>query len=302
MERKIIREVKSAYYDLYFIQKKIALNNENQELTRKFESVAKTQYEVGMGTQADILRSQTELSMLINEENNLKIEKKLAETSINILLYRNPDDQVGLIKNIKKNLMEFEYAKLMPLAIKNNSELNEIRQNIEMNNAEIMMAKREYYPDLMFRIMYKDMADTSDDFFSSMFAVNIPLAFWSAGKYKGKVDEETEKLKKTKEDLRAAENMLNLKVREALYGIKTGLNSMLLYENTVIPQANQTLISTLAAYQTGRAEFFSLIEACRTLLAAKQDFYMSEVNYMSNIAALEESVGLNIDEIEQNIK
>jgi outer membrane protein TolC len=77
---------------------------------------------------------------------------------------------------------------------------------------------------------------------------------------------------------------------------------MLLYENTVIPQANQTLISTLAAYQTGRAEFFSLIEACRTLLAAKQDFYMSEVNYMSNIAALEESVGLNIDEIEQNIK
>ncbi len=52
--------------------------------------------------------------------------------------------------------------------------------NVEMNKSELKASEREYYPDLMVRLMYKNMSNTPDDFWSAMLGVNIPIAFWSS--------------------------------------------------------------------------------------------------------------------------
>ena len=74
-EKKVIRDLKNAYYNLYLVQQKIRINSENQDLMHEFTNIAKSQYKVGIGKQADILRAQTELSLLINEGINLEQEK-----------------------------------------------------------------------------------------------------------------------------------------------------------------------------------------------------------------------------------
>lgn len=302
LKNKIIYELKKTYYELYFIQRKIEINKENQELLKQFIEIAKRQYEVGMGKQPDIIRAQTELSSLINEEVNLYKEKRDMETMLNTLLNRPPYQSFKIIDKIYVNIPEYSFQKLLPLAFSFRPELKGMNFNIEMYKSELKASKLELYPDLMIRVMYKNMAHTNDDYWSAMVGVNVPIALWSKNKYSGKVEENELNIKTAEEQFNSMRNMIAYELQNALVKLETSRNLYNLNKNTIIPQAEQTLQSTMAAYKTGKTEFLMLIDAYRMLLMAKLDFYMSEVNFMQAAAQLEQSVGLPINEISENIK
>jgi len=302
LKNKIIRELKSAYYELYLVQRKIEINKENQELLKQFIEIAKKQYEVGMGKQVDIIRAQTELSSLINDEVNLYKEKRDVETMLNTILNRPPYQPFKEIDSIYEVIPEFNYQQLLPIALSYRPELKGMKFNIEMSKSELKASELEFYPDFMVRVMYKNMTDTKNDFWSAMVGVNVPIAFWSKDKYSGKVEENQLNIKTAEEQFNSMKNMISYEVQNAIVKLETNRNLYNLNKNTVIPQAEQTLQSTLAAYKTGKTEFLMLIDAYRMLFMAKLDFYMSEMNLMLAKAQLEQAVGLSINQIVENIE
>lgn len=301
LERKTIRELKSAYYDLYLAQRKIEINAENQDLMRKFVDIATKQYEVGMGKQPDILRAQTELSTLINSGLNLQREKTVVESMINTILSRPPNAPIGYIPEIEANVPHWTFDQLRPLALEDRPEVRAMNYNIEMKKAELAASRREYFPDLMARVTYKDMAMTGEDFWAVMVGISIPIAPWAGGKVSSAVEENELNVKKAEEEYAAMKNMTLFEVQEALVKVQTNQNIVLLYRNTTIPQAEQTLESTLSAYQTGKTEFLMLIDAYRMLLMARLEYSMAIMNFMASQAQLEQAVGLDIREIERRI-
>jgi cobalt-zinc-cadmium efflux system outer membrane protein len=302
LERKVLRDLKSAYYELYLVHRKIQINAENQDLMRRFVNIASKQYEVGMGKQQDILRAQTELSTLVNGGLNLQKEKQVVESMINTILSRSPNEPLGYVPDIEADVPRWTLEQLRPLALESRAELKAMNFNIDMNRAALSLSKREYYPDLMARVMYKDMASTSNDFWSVMIGVSIPLAPWSSGKYTSKVEESQLNVKKAEDEFASMRNMTLYELQDALVKVQTNQNLVLLCKNTVIPQAEQTLQSTIVAYQTGKTEFLMLIDAYRMVLMSKLDYYMSVMSYMASQAALEQAVGMNINEIADKVR
>lgn len=300
--RKIIRDLKSAYYELYLVQRKIEVNAENQELMRRFVDIASKQYEVGMGKQPDILRAQTELSTLISDGINLQREKQVVASMINTLLSRPANAELGYVPEIEANIPKWTFEQLRPLALDNRPEVRAMSFGIEMNKAELAASQKEYFPDLMARVMYKDMAMTKDDFWAAMIGVSIPIAPWAGGKVTSKVDENELNVRRAEEEYNNMKNMTLFEVQDALVKVQTNQNIVLLYKNTTIPQAEQTLQSTIAAYQTGKTEFLMLIDAYRMLLMSRLDYYMAVMNYMASQAQLEQAVGLDLAEIEQRVQ
>jgi outer membrane protein TolC len=299
---KIIEELKNSYYELYFVDKKIEINRENQSLLKQLTQITAKQYEVGNGTQADMLRAQTELSTLNNEGVNLLKEKKDVETMLNTILSRPINSVFPAIGNIQESIPAFTYDQLSDMAFQNRPELKAMQYNIEMNKSELKASKLEYYPDFMVQLMYKNLSNTPNDFWSAMVGVDIPLAFWSKDKVTGKVEENEININTAQERLNAMKNMIASEVQSALIKIEANINLIELYKNSSIPQAEQTLQSTLSAYQTGKTEFLMLIDAYKMVLMTKLDYYMAEMNYMQSQAQLEQAVGLNINQIEEKIK
>ena len=302
LENKIITDLKSSYYELYFVEKKIQINKENQELLKQLNAIALKQYEVGIGKQADVLRAQTELSTLINDSVNLLKEKRDVETMINTILSRPVNAPLPEIENIQDTIPEWTYEQLAELAYQNRPEVKAMQYNIEMNKSELKASKLQYYPDFMVQLMYKNMSNTANDFWSAMVGVNVPLAFWSKDKFTGKVQENEINVSTAQEQLNAVKNMVASDVQSAIIKIETNKNLIDLYKNTVIPQSEQTLQSTLSAYQTGKTEFLMFIDAYKMVLSSKLNYYMAEMNYMQSQALLEQAVGLNINKIEERIK
>ncbi len=301
LERKVIRDLKSAYYELYLAQRKIQVNTENQDLLRKFVEIARKQYEVGMGSHHDILRAQTELSTLVNDGLVLVQEEKVVESMINTILSRPANAPLGTVPDIETDIPQWTFEQLRPLAIESRPELKSMNFGIEMTKADLSAARREYFPDLMVRFAYKKMNQTSPDFWDAMIGVSIPLAPWSSGQYTSRVEENEVNVRKAQNDYQNMLNMTLYEVQDALVKVQTSQSSVLLYKNTVIPQAEQTLESTLSAYQTGKTEFLMLIDAYRMVLMSRLDYYMAVMNYMSNQAQLEQAVGLSIADIKAKL-
>ncbi len=302
LERRIIRDLKSAYFELFHVQMKIQVNAENQELMKQFTEIARKQYEVGMGQQADILRAQTELSTLINEGVNLLKEKKVVESMINTTLSRPANASLGHIPDVEYTAPDWTFEQLHQLALENRPELKGMNFSIDMSKAELSGSKREYYPDIMARVTYKNMSDTKNDFWAAMVGINIPLAFWSSGRYTAKVEENELNVRKSEDDLASMRDMVSFEVQDALVKVQSNYNLVLLYKNTTIPQAEQTLQATMSAYQTGKTEFLMVVDAFRMQLMTKLDFHMAVMNYMASQAQLEQAVGLDIREISERAR
>ena len=300
LEKKIIRDIENSYYDLFFIQKKIEINKDNQELMKQFVEIAARQYEVGMGRQPDIIRSQTELSTLINEGINLQKEATDATTMINIIINREANSPLGIVPEADDSIPVLTYERISRLAFENRPELKGMQFNIEMNKSELAFSRREYYPDLMVRLMYKNMTNTGNDFWSAMFGVNVPFAFWSKNKYTNKVEEDEANIQKAEEDYNSMKNMITYDVQNALVKLETNRNLKDLSKNTIIPQAEQTMQSTIAAYQNGKTEFLMVLDAYKMLFMSRLDYYMYLMNFMQAKAQLEQAVGLDLNEIISN--
>ncbi len=302
VEWKVIRDMKAAYYEIYLVQRKIQINGENQELMRQFVQIASRQYEVGTGQHHEILRAQVELSSLINDGVILQKEKKSAEAMLNTLLSRSTDSPLGYVPDPEVSFPPLTFDQLRPLALESRPEVHAMNDAIEMNRSELQRSNREYFPDFMVRLAYKDVSLTKDDFWSAMVGINIPLAFWSQAKYTSKVEEDELMVRKAEEESVTMKNMTLFEVQDALVKVQTNLNLVLLYKNTVIPQARQTLESTIIAYQTGRSMFLWLIDIYRTLLNAQLSYHESVMDFMKSQAELEWAVGLNMEQIRERTR
>jgi len=302
LERKVISEVKSAYYELYLVQRKIQINAENQDLMRQFVQIAQKQYEVGTGQHHEVLRAQVELSELINEGVILQKEKRGAEAMLNTLLSRSTDSPLGYVTDPDVSLPPLTFEQLRPIALDSRPEVHAMQYAIEMNRSELQLSRREYFPDFMLRLAYKDMAETPNNFWSAMVGINVPLAFWSKDRYTSKVEENELNVRRAEEEFNSMKNMTLFEVQDALVKVQANQNLVLLYKNTVIPQARQTLETTIIAYQTGRSMFLWLIDIYRTLLNAQLSYYQAVMDFMKSQAELERAVGLSMAEIRERTR
>ncbi len=302
VERKIVRDLKNAYYELYLVGQKIRFNGENQDLMRRFVDIARSQYEVGMGKQEDVLRAQTELSTLANDGLNLHKERTAIVSMIDVLVNRPVTSPLGDVPDIEQSVPEWTFTQLSPIAIESRPEVKEMAYSVEMAKADLTASRREYLPDFMVRTMYKNMADTPNDYWSLMVGVTVPLWPWSSGKATSKVEENEVGVRKAEADYESMKNMTLFDVQDALVKVQTARSQVRLYRSTIIPQAEQTLQSTIASYQTGKTEFLMLIDAYRMLLMTKIDHAMAVMNLMASEARLEQAVGLDAALISEKLR
>src|SRR5574341_1494425 len=95
------------------------------------------------------------------------------------------------------------------------------RATVESAKADAALARRQYFPDLMVKLTYKDMAGTGKDYWSAMAGIDIPIAPWSAGRYAGRVQETQVNVSRAEADLENARIQAMLEVEAALVGVRT---------------------------------------------------------------------------------
>ncbi len=297
LERQIIRDIKTAWYELYLSERRLEINRRHQELLKDMLAISSIRYEAGSGSQSDILRAQTELSMLTASALEIEREKQVAQAMLNSLAGKPAAEEIAAPSTIEKDLPPWPVEQFDSLALEERPELKEMRLAISMSRAELALSQRERYPDLMLRLMYKDMKMSGHDYWSTMFGFSIPQAFWSRDRYNARIEENRIGIQRLEEELAGMSNMVTFQVRSAFAKAEAGRKTVEYYRGTVLPQAEQTLQSTIAAYRAGTADFLMLIDAARLRLRVYEDSEMAVMSYMAGQADLELAAGLELSRI-----
>jgi len=91
VRRRISSEVKAAYYDYFYFDRAIQTTNRNKDLLEKLSKIAEARYRVGKAMQQDVLRSQIEISLLLEKLTMLEQQRATAQARINAFLVRSPE-------------------------------------------------------------------------------------------------------------------------------------------------------------------------------------------------------------------
>jgi cobalt-zinc-cadmium efflux system outer membrane protein len=304
LRRQVARDVKTDYYELYLLDRRLEINGESQALMRRLIEIARRQYEVGMGRQADILKAQTELTSLRTDSISLSQNRRSMAGMLNALLNREADRPLPVAGALKPAEVGWTFRQIGGILEENHPKLRSMQASIRMREAEKAMAGKEFLPEFMVRGTYKDMLSASGmgdgsqgDFWSVMVSMNVPVAFWSLPRYRAGYAQGEANLAQAGMEYASMRNMLLAKAQQALLKAESGAELARLAKGVLVPQAQQALESNQAAYQGGKGDFMTLLDAYRMRLTAKENAEMAIMQLSASQADLEEAVGLSLEEI-----
>lgn len=294
LARDLIFSLKSVYFDLYLIDRKLEVNSESRLLLTQFAGIAGTQYGVGQGKQVDVLRARTELIKLENDSILLGAMREGRVATLNALLNQEVALKVETIPATLPPVCPHSPDDWVKKALGARPELLAMQDEVRMQDAMVSAARSEYYPDFMLKGMYKDM-DKMDDAWSLMVNLSLPFSFWSAGRVKQGLDESKAASQSMQAELANMKNTIRAEVVEAQAVFRASETAAARLRQQLLPQAASSFESARAAYQSGSGDFLMLLDGLRTLLDAKLDYYQAVAECLRGYARLEQVVGVDQD-------
>lgn len=290
-EKRIISEVKSRYYELFLSHKSIEVIEESTKLLSQLTQIAEVKYSVGEAAQQDVLRAQVELSNLSNQLLTLRQEKETAEAALNILLDKEPISPLGVPEEFKLPPLKWTLEQLQARALETKPELKVFEHAIERNEAAYKLAKKDYFPDFTIKVEYRQ-TDIGPDLWESMLTLNVPVWFWTKQNYALK--QAKAEIEKSQADHRAIRNDVLFQIKDLFVKVVTAQRTVSLFENSILPQSEQTFKASISGYQTNKVDFLSMIDNWRNLLDFQLEYYKDLVNFEKSFAELEWAVGMEL--------
>ncbi|MFQ6070299.1 MAG: TolC family protein [Candidatus Aminicenantales bacterium] len=299
IKNTIIKKVKLAYYDLFFIDKSIEITEKNKVLLQEFVKIAEVKYSVGKGLQQDVLKAQVELSKLIDRLITLHQKRQTAGAALNTLLNRAPEEPLGRIKQVEKSRIMFNLDELKKIALKARPLLKAWDYIIEENEAAHKLAKKDYLPNFNLSVAYTQRDDLQSgmkmyDFFSGVITINIPLYF--SQKQNKKIEQTALNIAMAKEQYNSVRNEIFFQIKDILEELKKDEQLIDLFKTGIIPQAAQSLKSAISGYQVDKIDFITMLHNQVTLFNYEIDYYRVLSDFEKKIAELEAAVGKQLVE------
>jgi outer membrane protein TolC len=303
METELINDVKSKYYDLFLVNRRLDINKENQLLISNFTSASESRYAVGKGMQQEVFKSQIELSKLLNEQVVLEQDRKSILSDLTkftrVVIDENTKvnfgniDEVYLLNKDNFNLENVNIDKLVDYAFQNRADLKAVKNKIILNQTELEKSRLSRMPDLSLQLGYRILPFEEKNAFEFMVGVNIPIAPWSSGKYDYSIQRSTVNIKSANEEYEALRTKIRGEIKSTVSSLLSAKETMNYYHSVVIPQTENSLRSTQSSYENNLTTFLDLLDSYRMYQDSKLMYYDSMNMYLKTIAELEKVTGMN---------
>ncbi|MFP3040656.1 TolC family protein [Treponema primitia] len=308
---EVYTAVKQAYYDLLYAERSLAIMKENQGLMEHLVNITQTNYSHGTSPLQETLRAQAEISRMAVEIQNMTAMTAAARNRLNYLLGISANTPLTVEEIFTAIPPDFEFTALQNTA-QNSPAIASMTWELEMARNNVSMAKSQFWPDFKLNFsfvqstvmdpMLMKMVDTRlnrADYSLEMREVNrnswkvgfmVMLPIWF-GQYKAKAASAQAGVTAAQALVSDMRNMVGMELSMALNEAQSAWRLIGLYQNTVIPQAEQAYQASMVDYTNGKTDFMAALDGLVTLRNARLDYYKSRVDYEKALAYLEQLTG-----------
>jgi outer membrane protein TolC len=295
---QLIKNVKSQWWELYYLDRALETVDMNQSLLRQFITVAKTKYETGLGLQQDVLLAQLELSKLIDQKIQLQAIRRNQAIQLNILMDRSANEVVSLPNETSLTMPKvINEDRLYQLAEAVKPRLKQMETRVDAAQTRLALAKRDYYPDFQLGVTYGDRAGDNplprggarSDLLSVMVGVKIPL--YAGRKQSKAVSQKNYELQGNHYALLDEKALVMATISTAVTDYHRAQQQISLFGSGIVPQAQQTVQSMLVGYQVSEVDFLNLVRSQITLFNYELQYWKALRDAKQALARLEAAVG-----------
>jgi outer membrane protein TolC len=261
-------EVKSAYYNLHFLDERIRISRETLALLAELEKTARAQNQVGKATLQDVYRAQMEEDQLTSAIANLEDSREplRARFKAALGLTHNQTDP-PIPTNCYATTLVLNAHDLLVTALARNPQIKALEADERMAEESIAQARKSKVPDFSAGLQaevyrppfYWPQASMTLPVWRDKIAAQIAAA--QAGKQAAQAR------------LTAQQISVTVDLAQEIYDYREITRNLALLENQLIPKARHSLEIARAGYSSGQINFFNLIDAQRALLG----FQLQEV-------------------------
>ena len=284
-----------AFYDLYATDRALDVARQTLRLLQDIARTAESMYRVGEGRQADVLRANVEIAKMVQDTVRMQAMREAMTARLNALLDRNAALGVGtpLLPQFPDSLPS--RAELDAIAAGERPMIRAGIEEVGAADASVKLARKEIIPDLVVGVQYGqrgssgEMGSGTERMGSLMFGASIPVF---ARDRQLKMRQEMAAMKQMAEaDLAAMRAETRGKIGEAYAELTRARSLAQLYRTTVLPQAEATVASALAAYRVGSVDFMTLLDDRMSVNTYRQDLSTVEADEGKAWAELEMLTG-----------
>jgi outer membrane protein TolC len=288
-QRQVTEQVRETYFNLFYVRKTLDSLHETQAEVDRAAATAEAQYQVAMAQQQDVLKAQLEQTEILTDLEMNQEEFAQGQANLKALLGREEDSADIAIGAIAPTTLAISDSRLRQMALANSSALQQAQAMEDQSDAALAMAKRDYLPDFNVGYAYQKTGPGFRDYYMLSVGVKVPLYFWR------KQTPAVEQAMLEKESVRAGAFSKRLSVladlENQVMALRTSGRVLNLYSDGLIPQAEETLTSSTAAYRVGKVDFQTLLSAVADVLRVKQEYFRTLADHEIAAAKVRQTIG-----------
>ncbi len=283
--------VTQAYHKLHHAWASLELLARAQELTRQMLQISEVRYSLGKTPQQDIFRAQTEISMLETRVLEMEQDKKTAEAEINSLLNRPAETILGP-PEMSESLPPLGVLEdLLQQADRLSPELRRAQKMIERGELAVSLARRDLHSGYTVAGGYFNQGSMAPMF---QVRVDIPLRIHQEQRERPAINAEVNQLAGVRRDYEATEQNLQFRIRSAYIAAQTAARVGQLYRDTILPQNELTVESSLNSYENGTGDFAPVLANVTAKIDAEERLHEEDLTYLAALARLQEMTGAEL--------
>lgn len=283
----VTARVKQAYYRLAYTYAVGEVLARNRELLTTLLQVSENRYTVGQAAQQDVIKAQTQISILDLQLERVRQERATREGDLNALLARPATNPVGQPEDLQLTTFDATLELLLDAANANAPMLRRDQLMADRSQLAVEAAKKEYKPDFAINGGYYYMG-SMPAMYEFRFDINIPLR---RDRRAAAVAEQLSAAEAAKRAIDVTRLGLQGRIQEDFQMASTSVRLARLYRDRVLPQARLALESSIASYQTGRVEFLSVVTNFGTVLEYEMSYFEELAAYHTAVSRLEAMTG-----------
>jgi outer membrane protein, heavy metal efflux system len=279
----------NAYLDYYLARLDLNLNAANVELLREFRQIAQVRYEANQVTQQDVLQANIELADSEGRQVELTRQERVAVARINTLMHRGADFRLPPpVEKMAQPKTLPPVEVLRETALCHRPDLSAEAARIKVEEANVALASKEFYPD--FEVVAKYDAFMTPDDMRPQVGMNVNVPLWR-DKRQAAWREATAKLQQHRAAYAEKADKARYEVQSSYAMLIESQQLLQLYGEKILPSAEENAQSARANYTAGKVDFLRLIEAQRQTYREQERYYLALSDYHRRLAEMNRVVG-----------
>lgn len=278
-------EAARAFFMLHEARRLVEILTTQRDLAKQIVVAATARYSAARGTQAEVLRAETEQARIEAELSAMAEEVRAAEAMLNASIGRPPERSIPPLL-----LAPVDDGPVDPVdrALTSRPELEQARARVDAADARVRVSRAMFAP---MGYVQLGPAFSMDAGPGLMGTIGLSLPIYLGWRRAG-VREARAMAGMARSDVAAMENMIAGETEAVHARVLASQIRLEAIQREVVPRARQAIDASLASYGAGLLPLVSVLDAMEAYWMAQTEEVMAEVQLGITRATLDRSIGV----------